>query len=63
MMADQVALLKTDTEATVQRMEELIRADKWITTDRAATALGSTHGLEYSTVHDHLMFRKICPEN
>jgi transposase len=33
------------TEATVQRVEELIRADRSITIDGVATALGCSHGL------------------
>jgi transposase len=33
------------TEATAQRVEELIRADRVITTDSVATALGCSHGL------------------
>jgi hypothetical protein len=32
-------------EATVQRVEELIRADRRITIDSEATALGCSHGL------------------
>jgi hypothetical protein len=37
--------VKIATEATVQRVEELIRADRRITIDSAATALGRSHGL------------------
>jgi hypothetical protein len=33
------------TEATVQRMEELIRADRRLTLDSVATALGCSHSL------------------
>jgi hypothetical protein len=32
------------TEATVQRVEELIRTDRRITIDSVATALGFSHG-------------------
>jgi hypothetical protein len=32
------------TEVTVQRLEELIRADRRIKTDIVATALGCSHG-------------------
>jgi hypothetical protein len=46
------------TEATVQRVGELIRADRRITIDSVATALGCSHGLAYSIMHDHLKFRK-----
>jgi hypothetical protein len=35
---------KTATEATVQRVEYLIRADRRITTDIEVTALGCSHG-------------------
>jgi hypothetical protein len=49
------------TEATVlQRVEELIRTDRRITTDSAATALGCSYGLAYSTMHDRLKFLKVC---
>jgi transposase len=48
------------TEATVQCVEELIRADRRITIDSVATALVSTHGLAYSIMHDRLKFRKMC---
>ncbi|PNF30022.1 hypothetical protein B7P43_G05833 [Cryptotermes secundus] len=48
------------TEATVQRVEELIRADRRITIDSVATALGCSHGLVYSRIHDHLKFRRVC---
>jgi hypothetical protein len=44
----------------VQRMEELIRADRRIMIDTAATALGRSHGLACSVIHQHLKFRKMC---
>jgi hypothetical protein len=47
-------------EATVQRVEELIRADRKITVDSVPTALGCSQGLAYSIMHDHLKFRKVC---
>jgi hypothetical protein len=50
------------TEATVQRVEELIRADRRITIDSVATVLGCSHGLAYSTMHDRLKFRKVCAQ-
>jgi transposase len=49
------------TEATVQRVEELIRTDRTITIDSVVTALGCYHGLAYSIMHDCLKFRKVCP--
>jgi hypothetical protein len=36
------------TGATVQRVEELIRADRTIMIDSVATALGCSHGVAYS---------------
>jgi transposase len=48
------------TEAAVQRVEELIPADRKITIDSEATALGCSHGLAYSITHDRLKFRKVC---
>jgi hypothetical protein len=36
-------LIEIATEATVQRVEELIRADRRITIDSVATALGHSH--------------------
>jgi hypothetical protein len=47
-------------EATMQRMEELIRTDRSIMTDRVATALRCAHGLAYSIMHDRLKFRNVC---
>jgi hypothetical protein len=47
-------------ETTVlQRVEELIRVDRRITTDSVATALGCSHGLAYSILHDLLKFPKV----
>jgi hypothetical protein len=42
------------TEAIVQRMEDLIRADRRIMIESVATALGCPHGLAYSMLHDGL---------
>jgi hypothetical protein len=42
------------TEATVQRVEELIRADRRITIGSVATALRCSHGLACSIMHDRL---------
>jgi hypothetical protein len=52
--------MQTVTEATVQRVEELIRADGRIPTDSAVTALGYSHGLAYSIMHDRLTLQKVC---
>jgi transposase len=51
--------VKIATEETVQRVVELIRADRKITIDSVATALGCSHGLAYSKMHDRLKFRKV----
>jgi hypothetical protein len=54
------------TEATMQRVEELIQAGRRITIDIVASALGCSHCLAYSMMHDW-SFRKCahsgCPEN
>jgi hypothetical protein len=42
------------TEATVQRVEVLIRADRRIMIHSVTTALECSHGLAYSIIHDHL---------
>jgi hypothetical protein len=43
----------------VQREGELIRADRRITIGSVATALGCSHGLAYSIMHDRLKFPKV----
>jgi hypothetical protein len=48
------------TLATMQRVEELIQADKRIMIDSVATALGCSQGLAYSIMHDCLKFQKVC---
>jgi transposase len=48
------------TEATAQWVEELIRADRRITIDSVANALGCSHGLAYNIMHVVLKFRKVC---
>jgi transposase len=48
------------TEATVQWVEELIRADRRIMIDSVATSLGRSHGLASSIMHDRLKFWKVC---
>jgi hypothetical protein len=59
-MPDQVALLETATEETVQRVEQSIRAHRRIMIDSVATALGCSHGSAYKIMHDHLKLRKVC---
>jgi hypothetical protein len=48
------------TEATVQRVEELIQADSRIMTHSVTITLGCYHDLAYSIMHDRLKFRKVC---
>jgi hypothetical protein len=48
--------------STVQWVEQLIRVDRRITMDSAATALaalGCTHGLAYNILHEHLEFLNV----
>jgi transposase len=52
--------VETVTEASVQRVEELIRADRRITIDSVATALGCSDGLAYIIMHGRLKFQKVC---
>jgi hypothetical protein len=49
-------------EATVQWVDRLIRADRRLMIDIVATALGSSHGLACSRMHDPLKFRKMCTQ-
>jgi hypothetical protein len=60
MMPDQVGLLSL--RQTVQRVEELIRADRRIKTKSVATALGCSHDFacEYSIMLDRLKFGEVC---
>jgi hypothetical protein len=52
---------ETATEATVRRVEELIRADRRITIDSVATALGCSHSLTYSNIsYGMQMQEKLC---
>jgi hypothetical protein len=46
--------VEIETEATMQRVEELIRADRKITMGIIATALRGSHGLSYSIMHDRM---------
>jgi hypothetical protein len=57
MMAPPGRPVEIATEATVQGLQELIGADRWITIDIVATALLC---LAYSIMNDGLKFRKVC---
>jgi hypothetical protein len=47
------------TEATVERVEGLIWADRKVTINSVATALRCSHSLAYSVIHDNLKFWKV----
>ncbi|BFZ13360.1 hypothetical protein BsWGS_16399 [Bradybaena similaris] len=48
------------TDASVQRVEEMIRGDRRVTIDAVAAAIGCSHGSAYSIMHDRLKFKKVC---
>jgi hypothetical protein len=48
------------TEATMQRVEDLIGADRRIIIDSVATTLGCSHCLAYSIMHGRLRFWNVC---
>ena len=48
------------TDASVQRVEEMIRGDRRVTIDSVASAIGCSHGSAYSIMHDRLKFKKVC---
>jgi histone-lysine N-methyltransferase SETMAR len=48
------------TDASVQRVEEMIRGDRRVTIDSVAAAIGCSHGSAYSIMHDRLKFKKVC---
>jgi histone-lysine N-methyltransferase SETMAR len=48
------------TDTTVRRVEDIIRADRRVTIDNVAAAIGCSHGLAYSIMHDVLNFCKVC---
>jgi hypothetical protein len=50
------------TEATVQCVEELIQTGRRITIDSLTTALGCSHDLAYSIMHDLMKFQKVCTQ-
>jgi hypothetical protein len=53
-------LVEIATEATVQSVEVLIQADRRITIDSVATALGCSCGLAYNITCGHSKFQKVC---
>jgi hypothetical protein len=42
------------TPATLQRVEDIIRADRRVTIDAIATAIGCSHGQAYNMMHERL---------
>jgi hypothetical protein len=60
MMSDQVALLRLRQKQLCSGWKKFIRADRRITIDNVATALGCSHGLAYSIMHDRLKFLTVC---
>ncbi|KAG8227149.1 hypothetical protein J437_LFUL001693 [Ladona fulva] len=51
---------EVSTEATVQRVEQIIRNDRRVTINDVARAVGCSHGTAYNIMHEQLKFRKIC---
>lgn len=47
------------TDASVQRVEEMIRGDRRVTIDSVAAVIGCSHGSAYSIMHDRLKFKKV----
>jgi hypothetical protein len=48
------------TEATVQRVEDLIQVDRRVTIYTIATLIGCSHSMAYLIMHDRLGFHKVC---
>ena len=52
--------VETATPATLQRVKDIIQADRRVTIDAAATAIGCSHGQAYNMIHEWLGFHKVC---
>jgi hypothetical protein len=48
------------TPAKLPYTEDIIRADRKVTIDALATAIGCSHGQAYSMMHERLGFHKVC---
>ena len=48
------------TPATLQSVEDIIRADRRVTIDAVATAIGCSHGQAYNIMHERLGFHQVC---
>jgi len=46
--------------ATLQRVEDIIRADRRVTIDAVATAIGCSLDKAYNMMHERLSFHKVC---
>jgi len=46
--------------ATLQSVEDIIRADRRVTIDAVATAIGCSYGQAYNMMHEALGFHKAC---
>jgi len=46
--------------ATLQRVKDIIRADRRVTIDAIVTAIGCSPGQVYNMMHERLGFRKVC---
>jgi len=45
---------------TLQRVEDIIRAERRVTVDAVATAIGCSRGQAYNMMHEGLGFHKVC---
>jgi len=48
------------TPETLQRVEDIIRAERRVTVDAVATAIGCSCGQAYNMMHEGLGFHKVC---
>ena len=51
---------EVSTEATVQRVEQIIRNEWHVSIDDIAHAVGCSHGTVYNIMHEQLKFLKVC---
>jgi hypothetical protein len=48
------------TPEMLQRVEDIIRAERRVTVDAVATAVGCSRGQAYNVMHEGLGFHKVC---
>ena len=53
-------LVEIATPATLQRVEDIIPADRRVTFDAVATAVGWSHDQAYNMMHERQGFHKVC---